>query len=118
MLDYAHLQALLAVEREKSFEGAARALGVTSSAISQRIKLLEERIGAVALNRQTPVTTTEVGATLCRHAEKVILLPTGTAMREDEVREVSELVRFCVLNGRAIGGRLRQSAATESPVVA
>ena len=74
MLDYAHLEALLAVERERSFEGAARALGITSSAVSQRIKLLEERIGAVTLNRQTPVTTTEVGAELCRHAEMVIML--------------------------------------------
>ncbi len=74
MLDYAHLEALLAVEREKSFDGAAKSLGVTSSAISQRIKLLEERIGAVTLNRQTPVSTTELGAILCRHAEKVIML--------------------------------------------
>ena len=74
MLDYAHLEALLTIEREKSFEGAAKALGITSSAISQRIKLLEERIGAVTLNRQTPVSTTEVGAILCRHAEKVLLL--------------------------------------------
>lgn len=74
MLDYAHLEALLTVEREKSFDGAAKALGITSSAISQRIKLLEERIGAVTLNRQTPVSTTEVGAILCRHAEKVLLL--------------------------------------------
>jgi LysR family transcriptional regulator (chromosome initiation inhibitor) len=81
MLDYAHLEALLAVEREKSFEGAARALGVTSSAISQRIKLLEERIGAVALNRQTPVSTTDVGAQLCRHAEMVLMLEEDVIQR-------------------------------------
>lgn len=74
MLDYAHLEALLAVERERSFEGAARALGITSSAVSQRIKLLEDRIGAITLNRQTPVSTTEVGAELCRHAEMVLML--------------------------------------------
>ena len=74
MLDYAHLEALLTVEREKSFEGAARTLGITSSAVSQRIKTLEERIGAIVLNRQTPVTTTEIGSLLCRHAETVLLL--------------------------------------------
>ena len=74
MLDYAQLEALLAVEREKSFEAAARSLGVTSSAISQRIKLLEERIGAIALNRQSPISTTEIGNALCRHAETVLLL--------------------------------------------
>ena len=74
MLDYAHLDALLAVEREGSFEGAAKALGVTSSAISQRIRLLEERIGAIALNRQAPIKPTPIGATLCRHAETVSML--------------------------------------------
>jgi len=52
MFDYAHLEALLAVEREGTFEGAARFLGITASAVSQRVKLLEERIGAVVINRQ------------------------------------------------------------------
>ena len=84
MLDYAHLEALLAVEREKSFEGAARALGITSSAISQRIKLLEERVGAVLLNRQTPVSTTNVGAELCRHAEMVMMLEGEVIKRNKE----------------------------------
>lgn len=74
MFDYAHLDALLAVEREGSFEGAAKALGVTSSAISQRIRLLEERIGAVVVNRQAPIKPTQVGVELCRHAELVSIL--------------------------------------------
>ena len=74
MLDYAHLEALLAVEREGSFEAAARSLGVTSSAISQRIRLLEERVGAVVINRQTPVKPTDIGMALCRHAEMVSML--------------------------------------------
>ena len=74
MFDYAHLEALLAVEREGSFEGAARALGITSSAVSQRIKLLEERIGAVLINRQAPIKPTHVGIELCRHAELVSIL--------------------------------------------
>ncbi len=74
MFDYAHLEALLAVEREGSFEGAAKSLGVTSSAVSQRIKLLEERIGAVVINRQAPIKPTHVGIELCRHAELVSML--------------------------------------------
>ncbi|MCJ8309963.1 MAG: LysR family transcriptional regulator ArgP [Rhizobiaceae bacterium] len=90
MLDYAHLEALLAVEREKSFEGAAKALGVTSSAISQRIKLLEERIGAVTLNRQTPVTPTEVGSELCRHAEMVLMLEGEVMQRNRDELGYSE----------------------------
>lgn len=74
MFDYAHLEALLAVEREGSFEGAAKALGVTSSAISQRIRLLEERIGTVVINRQAPIKPTIIGVQLCRHAELVSIL--------------------------------------------
>ncbi|MEF4873600.1 LysR family transcriptional regulator, partial [Escherichia coli] len=44
MFDYAGLEALAAVMREGSFERAARKLHVTPSAVSQRIKLLEERV--------------------------------------------------------------------------
>jgi len=74
VFDYAHLEALLAVEREGSFEGAAKSLGLTSSAISQRVKLLEARIGAVLINRQAPIKPTKIGIELCRHAELVTLL--------------------------------------------
>jgi len=83
MLDYALLEALLAVEREGSFEGAARFLGVTSSAISQRIKLLEQRIGAITVNRQVPVTPTEFGTRLCRHTERVMILE-ESVIKENE----------------------------------
>lgn len=84
MLDYALLEALLAVERESSFEGAARSLGVTSSAISQRIKLLEQRIGAITVNRQTiPVMPTEFGTNLCRHTEKVMLLEQSVILENE-----------------------------------
>jgi LysR family transcriptional regulator, chromosome initiation inhibitor len=48
MLDYASLSAVAVVIREGSFEGAARALNVTPSAISQRVKQLEERVRAVS----------------------------------------------------------------------
>ncbi|MGO4573145.1 LysR family transcriptional regulator ArgP [Microvirga sp. 2TAF3] len=74
MLDYAHLSALAAVIRTGSFERAAQHLNVTSSAISQRIKLLEERLGAVLVVRGQPCTATEVGQRLCQHVEQVALL--------------------------------------------
>jgi LysR family transcriptional regulator, chromosome initiation inhibitor len=51
MLDYAALSAVAAVVREGSFERAARALNVTPSAISQRVKQLEERLGTVLIIR-------------------------------------------------------------------
>lgn len=74
MLDYPGLQALAAVLREGSFERAARRLHVSPSAVSQRIKLLEERVGQVLVQRGSPCTGTEAGRRLCLHLEQVALL--------------------------------------------
>ncbi len=74
MLDYAALNALAAVVREGSFERAARALNVTPSAVSQRIKQLEERTGGTLLVRGQPCVATEAGLQLCRHVERVGIL--------------------------------------------
>ena len=74
MLDYASLSALAAVVREGSFERAARALHVTPSAISQRIRLLEERAGCALVVRGQPCVATEAGRRLCQHVDRVRLL--------------------------------------------
>lgn len=74
MLDYAALTALAAVIREGSFERAATALGVTPSAVSQRVRLLEERLGAILVIRQQPCVATPTGERLCAHVERVRLL--------------------------------------------
>ena len=74
MLDYAALSALAAVVREGSFERAARALHVTPSAISQRIRQLEERVGCALVVRDQPCRPTETGRRLCQHVDRVRLL--------------------------------------------
>lgn len=74
MLDYASLAALAAVVKEGSFERAARALHVTPSAVSQRIRLLEERIGCALVVRGQPCLATETGRRLCQHVDRVRLL--------------------------------------------
>jgi LysR family transcriptional regulator (chromosome initiation inhibitor) len=74
MLDYASLSAVAVVVREGSFEGAARALNVTPSAISQRVKQLEERVGGVLIVRGQPCAPTEMGRLICRHVEQVGML--------------------------------------------
>lgn len=74
MLEAALLTTLAAVVREGSFERAARGLHVTPSAVSQRVRLLEERVGTVLVVRGQPCTATEAGARLCRHAETVALM--------------------------------------------
>jgi len=74
MLDYSALSALAAVVREGSFERAARALHVTPSAISQRVRLLEERVGCALVVRDQPCRATETGRRLCQHIDRVRLL--------------------------------------------
>ena len=74
MLDYSLLEALAAVVREGSFERAALALHVTPSAVSQRVKLLEQRIGQVLVVRGAPCIATAAGLQLLRHTEQVALL--------------------------------------------
>lgn len=74
MLDYYSLFALAAVIREGSFERAARALNVTPSAVSQRIRLLEESVGSALVIRGQPCQATEMGRRLCQHIDRVRLL--------------------------------------------
>ena len=72
--EYPVLEALAAVVREGTFDAAARSLNITQSAVSQRIKLLEEKTGAVLIVRGRPCVATEYGQQLCRHIEQVQLL--------------------------------------------
>ncbi|MEQ9695156.1 LysR family transcriptional regulator ArgP [Shimia sp. SDUM112013] len=73
-LDYAQLHALSAILRTGSFDGAASELGVTPSAISQRLKALEDQVGTLLVNRGQPCTGTDVGRRLAAHMEHVGLL--------------------------------------------
>ncbi|MEM0947422.1 MAG: LysR family transcriptional regulator ArgP [Pseudomonadota bacterium] len=74
MFDHAGLTALSAIIVHGSFDAAAQALGLTQSAVSQRIRALEERVGSPALVRGTPCTPTAIGLRLYRHAEEVARL--------------------------------------------
>lgn len=74
MLDYPQLQALSAVHRRGSFDLAAASLGITPSAVSQRIKALEDRIGALLIQRGQPCTATETGLRLIHHFDAVMLM--------------------------------------------
>lgn len=69
-----HLAALSAILRLGSFEAAAEELSVTPSAISQRIRAFEDRIGTALVYRGTPCTGTPAGLRIAKHAEDVGLL--------------------------------------------
>ncbi|MGC8470220.1 MAG: LysR family transcriptional regulator ArgP [Acetobacteraceae bacterium] len=79
MLEYPALAAVGAVIREGSFEQAARVLGLTPSAVSQRVRGLEERLGAILVIRGQPCTPTDLGRALCAHLDRVKLLEADLA---------------------------------------
>ena len=68
------VRTLLAAVDEGTFDAAARALHVTPSAVSQRVKALEQRIGRVLLLRTKPVRLTESGEVVVRFARQLALL--------------------------------------------
>jgi LysR family transcriptional regulator (chromosome initiation inhibitor) len=71
ILDYKLLSALAAIIETQSFDLAAKKLFISQSAISQRIKLLEENIGHPMLIRSQPIELTNVGEQLLSHFKKV-----------------------------------------------
>lgn len=79
MFDPGHLRALSAVLNEGSFDAAAAVLHVTPSAVSQRIRALEERAGTALLVRSQPTQATEAGQVIYQHAETVALLEQALA---------------------------------------
>jgi len=74
MFDYKLLAALAAVVEQGGFERAAQALGLSQSAVSQRVKLLEARVGQPVLVRAAPPAPTEIGTRLLNHVQQVRLL--------------------------------------------
>ena len=74
MLDPRHIAALSAILQTGSFDAAAQVLGVTQSAISQRLRALEDQVGAVLVVRGTPCVGTETGRRIAAHADHVGLL--------------------------------------------
>ncbi|MCF8478984.1 MAG: LysR family transcriptional regulator ArgP [Rhodospirillum sp.] len=74
MLDYAGLLAVSLVIREGSFDRAARVLNVTPSAVSQRVKQVEERLGGVLIVRGQPCRATVEGEAVHRHMESLGIL--------------------------------------------
>ena len=68
------LTTLIAVLTEGTFEKAADALHITPSAVSQRIKTMEQTAGRVLVQRANPVVATEAGESVARYARQVDLL--------------------------------------------
>lgn len=74
MLDYKLLEALAAIVDQGGFERGAQQLNLTQSAVSQRIKLLEARLGQPVVVRTPRLLPTPMGQRLLNHAQQVRLL--------------------------------------------
>ncbi|GAB1642971.1 LysR family transcriptional regulator ArgP [Krasilnikovia sp. MM14-A1259] len=73
-MDSVQLATFQAVVEEGSFDAAAGALHVTPSAVSQRVKALEQTVGQVLVRRAKPCEPTEAGRAILRLAGQVALL--------------------------------------------
>ncbi|GAA1935494.1 LysR family transcriptional regulator ArgP [Microbacterium aoyamense] len=71
-------ETLATVVEEGTLDAAARRLHVTPSAVSQRIRALEDLLGRVMLVRSKPARPTEAGAAVVRLARQVSLLEHDT----------------------------------------
>lgn len=87
----AQLDALVAIADHGSFEAAARALHVTASAVSQRIRALESLAGQVLVSRTTPCRTTSAGAAYVRLGRQTRLLYDEARLAADDASHVVTL---------------------------
>lgn len=90
------LEAFLAVIEEGSFDRAAKRLCITPSALSQRIKGLEDRLGAVLVKRGVPSVATQAGEKLLRRAQSMRLLEAET-LTDFRPGEGGETARLTIL---------------------
>ncbi|MEP5154069.1 LysR family transcriptional regulator ArgP [Planktotalea sp.] len=88
-LDYDHLRALSEILRTGSFDAAASSLGVTPSAISQRVRALEDQVGARLILRAVPCVGTDLGQRLARHAEEVAVMEAALLPDQSEPARLS-----------------------------
>ena len=100
MFDPAQLAALAHVHRRGSFDHAAADLHVTPSAISQRIKALEEAAGALLIRRGQPCTATETGLRLVRHHAEIALL--NKSLAEDLLARTEPAVLRIAINAASL----------------
>lgn len=74
MIDYHALRAIQAVIENQSFEIASKALGISQSAVSQRIQSIESYLGQKLLIRKAPYKATETGEIYLNLLRKVTIL--------------------------------------------
>lgn len=95
------LSTFLAVARHRSFSGAARELRVSTSAVSQSVRQLEELLRVVLLHRTTrAVTPTEAGKRLIESASAPVKLALeALASANAKAGEITGRVKLSISQG-------------------
>ncbi len=96
MIDYKLLEALATVTECGGFEKAGTALGLTQSAVSQRIRTLEIRLGQPVLVRSPTLKATPAGQRLLNHVQQVQLLERDLARSIPAISEPSARLRIAL----------------------
>src|SRR5262245_58773299 len=85
--DFSQLRAFVAVAEALNFSRAAEKLGVSSSALSQMVRALEERVGVRLLHRTTrSVSLTEAGDRLFQRVRPAVQELAEAVGRTSELR--------------------------------
>jgi len=87
-MDYRALAALAAVVENQGFEKAALKLNISQSAVSQRIKQLEAKLGQPLILRQSPPVATELGKRMMTHLLMVQHLESDLNLPVEDGRRV------------------------------
>jgi len=93
MFDYKLIEALAMISMEGGFDKAAKVLHITQSAVSQRLKQLEQATGQVLIARTTPPKATFAGQKLIKHYLQVKRLEDDLSrqINDSGTREFSSL---------------------------
>lgn len=116
MIDYPAALAVLKVVQTGSFEQAAKELNVTASAISQRVKIIEERLGVALIARGNPCVATEKGQWLCQHMEQIGMLENELIKHlpnlvETDIHSVQKVTVNIATNADSLGTWLLKALA-------
>ncbi|EPZ49712.1 transcriptional regulator, ArgP family [Bacteriovorax sp. BAL6_X] len=95
MIDYHALRALQAVIEYQSFELASKAIGISQSAVTQRIQNFESFLGTKLLIRKAPYRATEKGKSYLNLLRKVTSLE-NEILEDDDIKKAKPTLKIAM----------------------
>ncbi|MFG1503788.1 ArgP/LysG family DNA-binding transcriptional regulator [Halobacteriovorax sp. ZH5_bin.2] len=95
MIDYHALRALQAVIEYQSFELASKAIGISQSAVTQRIQNFESFLGTKLLIRKAPYRATEKGKSYLNLLRKVTSLE-NEILEDEDIKKAKPTLKIAM----------------------